>query len=186
MKKLILFTCVSAFTASVWAGDPMAIAKQRARETSSAVSASQPVPSHAQPSQPSAAPAPPNPALVAMQLNVSNLAADLATLQTDPTKKQPLINDLNLAAQGTSPSKDSVGKLAGDFSTALTGKSLSPEQRTKLAQYLRAVSNSSHLAPAQQRTVLDDVQKILQAGGISPDDTARLVADFKTLATETK
>lgn len=182
MKQFVTLICATSVVASALAGDPMVIARERAKETSQAVSSGQPVPSRA--AQP--APAPPNPALMAMQVNISNLAADLATLQADPSKKQPLINDLNAAALGASPSKASLGRLAGDFTTALTGKSLSAEQRTKLAQYLRAVSNSSHLSPAQQRTVLDDAQKILQAGGVSADDSAKVIADFKAIAAETK
>ena len=186
MKQFVTLICATSVVASALAGDPMVIARERAKETSQAVSSGQPVPSRA--AQPAAqpAPAPPNPALMAMQVNISNLAADLATLQADPSKKQPLINDLNAAALGASPSKASLGRLAGDFTTALTGKSLSAEQRTKLAQYLRAVSNSSHLSPAQQRTVLDDAQKILQAGGVSADDSAKVIADFKAIAAETK
>ena len=184
MKPFVTLICATSVVASALAGDPMVIARERAKETSQAVSSGQPVPSRA--AQAAAQPAPLNPALMAMQLNISNLAADLATLQADPSKKQPLINDLNAAALGASPSKASLGKLAGDFTTALTGKSLSAEQRTKLAQYLRAVSNSSHLSPAQQRTVLDDAQKILQAGGVSADDSAKVIADFKAIAAETK
>jgi len=99
---------------------------------------------------------------------------DLAALQSGPSKKQPLINDLNAAVQGTSPSKTSTIKLADDLATALTGKTLSLEQRTKLAQYLRATFNSSHLSPAQQRMILEDTQKILQAAGISADDSGKL------------
>ena len=184
MKQFVTLICATSVVASALAGDPMVIARERAKETSQAVSSGQPVPSRA--AQAAAQPAPLNPALMAMQLNISNLAADLATLQADPSKKQPLINDLNAAALGASPSKASLGRLAGDFTTALTGKSLSAEQRTKLAQYLRAVSNSSHLSPAQQRTVLDDAQKILQAGGVSADDSAKVIADFKAIAAETK
>ena len=184
MKPFVTLICATSVVASALAGDPMVIARERAKETSQAVSSGQPVPSRA--AQAAAQPAPPNPALMAMQVNISNLAADLATLQADPSKKQPLINDLNAAALGASPSKASLGRLAGDFTTALTGKSLSAEQRTKLAQYLRAVSNSSHLSPAQQRTVLDDAQKILQAGGVSADDSAKVIADFKAIAAETK
>jgi len=188
MKKLLLLACVSACAASVWAGDPMVMIRDRAKETSQAVSAGQAPPSHSA-AQPGAAPsvsAPPSPAIVAMQQNIASLAGDLAALQTDPSKKQPLINDLSAAAQGTSPSKNALTKIAGDLAAALPGKKLSTEQCTKLAQYLRAFSNSAHVPPAQQRMLLEDLQKILAAGGISPDDSAKLVADFKTLAAETK
>lgn len=185
MKRLVIFSCASALACSAFAGDPMVMVRERAKDTSQAVSGGQPPPARAAaPAQP-AAPAP-NPALIAMQQNVASLASDLAALQADALKKQPLINDLNAAAQGTSPSKASVTKLVGDLSSALSGKKLSSEQCTKLAQYLRAFFNSSRVSPAQQRTILEDLQKILSAAGISADDTAKIVADFKTIAAEVK
>lgn len=185
MKRLLVLSCISALAVSAFAGDPMVMVRERAKETSQAVSSGQPPPARS--AAPAQNPVPaPNPALIAMQQNISSLASDLASLQGDSSKKQPLINDLNAAAQGTSPSKTSVTKLAGDLSTALSGKKFSTEQCTKLAQYLRAFFNSSHVTPAQQRTILDDLQKILPAGGVSADDTAKIVADFKTIAAEVK
>ncbi len=185
MKCFFLLACASALTSSALAGDPMVMVRERAKDTSQAVSGGQPPPSRAAAPAPPAAPAP-NPALIAMQQNVASLASDLAALQADALKKQPLINDLNAAAQGTSPSKASVTKLVGDLGTALSGKKLSSEQCTKLAQYLRAIFNSSHVTPAQQRTILEDLQKILTANGVAADDAAKVVADFKAVAAEVK
>ncbi len=185
MKRFLVLSCLSALAGSAFAGDPMVMVRERAKETSQAVSAGQPPPGRA------AAPAqnippPPNPALIAMQKNVASLAGDLAALQADPLKKQPLINDLNAAAQGISPSKASVEKLASDLGTALSGKKLSPEPCAKIAQYLRAFFNSSHVTPAQQRTILDDLQKLLSSAGVTADNAARVVADFKAIAAEVK
>lgn len=186
MKRLFAFSCLVTLAGSALAGDPMVMVRERAKETSQAVGSGQPVPSHAQPAQPNTAPAQPSPALLAMQQNVASLAGDLAALQGDASKRQPLINDLNAAAQGTSPSKASVDKLASDFSSALAGKKLPAEQCAKLAQYLRAFFNSSHVTPGQQRTILEDLPKILSAGGVAAADSARIVADFKAIAAEVK
>lgn len=186
MKRLVAFSCLVTLAGPALAGDPMAIARDRAKETSQAVSAGQPAPSHAQPAQPNAVSTPPSPALLALQQNVASLASDLAALQSDASKKQPLLNDLNAAAQGTSPSKTSVDKLVTDLSSALAGKKLPTESCAKLAQYLRAFFNSSHVAPAQQRTILEDLAKILSAGGVAAEDSTRIVADFKTIAAEVK
>ena len=46
--------------------------------------------------------------------------------------------------------------------------------------------NGSHLSSAQQQMVLDAVQKILSDGGVSTDDSAKVISDLKAIATETK
>lgn len=184
MKRLVALVCASTLASLAFAGDPMVMVRERAKSTSQQVGGS---PAPSRPGGPAQNPAPaPNPALIAMQQNITSLAGDLAALQTDASKKQPLINDLNAAAQGTSPSKTSTTKLAGDLSAALFGKKLSTEQCTKLAQYLRAFFNSSHVAPGQQRMILEDLQKTLTSAGVSADDTTKIVADFKTIAAEVK
>lgn len=193
MKRLFILACSSALAATTFAGDPMTIARQRAKDVSSqatarenqAINANTATP-QPQPAAPQYTTPQPNPALAATQLNISNIAKDLEALQADPLKKQPLINDLGVAAQGTSPSKASVSKLTDDLASVLGGKNLSKEQRTKLAQYLRAFFNSSHVAPAQQRTILDDLQKLFQSAGVSVDDATKVVNDFKAIAAETK
>jgi hypothetical protein len=189
MKRFVILAGISVFAATTLA-DPYTSAKSQAKRAVSQTQARQAETMGAQPATtppPQTAPAQPSPALVAMQLNVSNIAADLESLQKDPLKKQPLINDLHAAAQGTSPSKGSVSKLTDDLAATLPGKTtLSPEQRTKLAQYLRAVFNASHVAPAQQRTILDDAQKILQTAGVSAEDATKVIYDFKAIAAETK
>ena len=193
MKRLILLACASALAATTFAGDPMTIARQRAKDVSSqaparenqAINANLGTPQPQPAAPPNTAPQP-NPALAAMQLNVANIAKDLEALQADPLKKQPLINDLGAAAQGTNPSKASVSKLTDDLASALGGKNLSPEQRTKIAQSLRAFFNSSHVSPAQQRTLLDDLSKLFPSAGVSADDTTKIVNDFKAIAAETK
>jgi len=179
--------------AAALAGDPMTIARQRARDVSTqaparenqAINANLGTPQPTPTAPPNAA-AQPNPALAATQLNISNIAKDLEALQADPLKKQPLINDLVAAAQGTNPSKTSVAKLTDDLASVLGGKNLTPEQRTKLAQLLRAFFNSSHVSPAQQRTLLDDLSKLFQSAGVSADDATKIVSDFKAIAAETK
>jgi len=182
MKHLIILAGASALVLSAMA-DPYTITKQRAKSVSGQAPAPQARPAPAAPSQ--SAPAP-NPALVAMQQNISSLANDLAVLQADPLKKQPLINDLSAAVQRTNPSKTTVARLADDLAKALAGKKLTQEQRMKFAQCLRAIFNSSHVSPAQQRTILEDAQKILQAAGVTADAATAVVADLKAVAAETK
>ena len=190
MKRILTFACLATLATTNLPGQYIQATKQARRvvnqvgerqaETQATPTAPTAPPPQAMP------PPPPNPALVALQLNISNLATDLAGLQTNPIKKQPLINDLSVAVQGASPAQTSVAKLTDDLAAGLTGKSLSVEQRTKLAQYLRAIFNSSHVSPAQQRAIFEDAPKILQAGGVSADNAAKVVADLKAVAAETK
>ena len=194
MKSILCFTAAMVAVTSLQAQDQGVQIRQRAQAVSGQVTErnmqGMPPGSRYNPNPaaiPAPNPAPPaDPAISALQQNISNIATDLEGLQTDPAKKQALINDLNLAAVGTSPSKASVGKLAGDLAGLVSAKSLSPEQRTRMAQYLRAIFNSSHLAPSQQQMVLSQTQKILQAAGVSSEMTAGIVSDFKAIAAETK
>jgi chorismate mutase len=149
----------------------------RQRALSGQESAAQPAP---------AAPAQPDPALAATLQNIARLQADLASLESDPARKQPLINDFNAAAQGTHSSEQSASDLARDLATAIGGKQLSPEHLKKLAQDSHAIFNSSHLTPAQQKAVLEDVQKTLQSNGAPPDLAMKVVEGFKAVAAETK
>ena len=63
---------------------------------------------------------------------------------------------------------------------------MSEDRLKKLAQYLHAIFNSSHLSQTQQQTVFDAMRKILQDGGVSPEDAATVVTDAKAVAAETK
>jgi hypothetical protein len=128
----------------------------------------------------------PDPVLAATLQNIANLQRDLAGLQTDPARKQPLLNDLAAAALGTRPSNRALAKLAADLATALQGKHLSPDQLKKLAQNTRAICNSSHLSEKQRQTIFEEVQRILQDGGVPADDAAKVANDFKTIAAETQ
>jgi hypothetical protein len=90
------------------------------------------------------------------------------------------------AAQGAKPQAASISKLADDLATAIAGKEKLRAPQPKLAQYVHAIFNSSHLTTAQQQMIFDGVQKILNDGGASPDETANVVSDIKTIASETK
>jgi sulfur relay (sulfurtransferase) DsrC/TusE family protein len=79
-----------------------------------------------------------------------------------------------------------VTKVAQNLAAAVAGNQKLHAQHQKLAQYVHAMFNSSHLSPAQQQMVLDAVQKILSDGGVSTDDSAKVISDLETIATETK
>ena len=69
---------------------------------------------------------------------------------------------------------------------AMIGNEKLRPQHQKLAQVVHAICNSSHLSPAQQQKIFDDVQTLLQNGGVPPDDATNVVNDIRTIATETK
>jgi hypothetical protein len=184
MKTFTAFVCALFVAGSASAQGVYNMAKQQAKRVAG---------NEAMPSAPQAPPQnvspQPDPALEATLRNVASLRADFETLGSSPTNAadaQPLVNDLTAAAQGRQPSPASISKLAKDLMAVIAGNNKLRAQPQKLAQYAHAVFNSSHLSPAQQQMVCDAVQKILQDGGAPPDDTANVINDFKTIATETQ
>jgi len=168
--------------------DVYSSALQKARNVADQNNARQGITGQPAPPPPPAA-AQPDPVLAATLQNITNLQADLAMLQTDPGRKQPLINDLNAAAAGQRPSNESVSRLVDDLAPVLSGKTLPPDQLRKIAQALHAFCNSSHLSEAQQRTLLTDTAKNLQAPGSTPADDPRLAkleADLRAIIAATK
>jgi hypothetical protein len=183
---------MGSFCALLVAGSAFAqnysIAKQQARNAAAREAQNQqainPTPPTAQVAPPPANPQP-NPALEATLRNIANLRADFERLGSNPTNRQPLINDLTAAAQGTKAKPASVSTLAESLAVVAGNKKL-PAQHQKLAQNIHAIFNSSHLSAAQQQQVLDGVQKTLLDGGVSADDTAKVISNLKTIASETK
>jgi hypothetical protein len=194
MKTPIAFFCALCVANSVLA-DSYSEAIRQAKDVSAKVTradqGNQPstVPSRAAPSQSNPQP---DPVLEATLRNIASLHADFAALgnlaatNSTATQKQLLLNDLATAAQGTKPSPASISKLADDLVMATAGKEKSDASQQKLAQYVHAIFNSSQLSAVQQQMIFDDVPKILQSGGASPDDATNVVNDIKTIATETK
>jgi hypothetical protein len=191
MKKAAVIFCALLAAGGVFA-DVYNIAKQQARNVAAGnpPQGSAPPPASSQP--PPQNNPPPNPALEATLKNISNLRVDfdslgtLAELKSDSPQKKLLLNDLIIAAQGTKPSDASISALADKLAAALAGKDAMKPQHAKLAQEIHAVFNSSHLTTEQQQKIFDDVQKILQDGGASADDTINIISGIKTIATETK
>ena len=75
----------------------------------------------------------------------------LKTLMSSQTNRQPMINDLTEAAQGTKPSPASVSTLADDLAPVVAGNKQLHAQHQKLAQNVHAIFNSSHLSPRSSR-----------------------------------
>jgi hypothetical protein len=186
MKAFLVCVAVFSLFSFSACGQAEVIVRERAKSLANQNNTSQGVPTPARTPTPQAPMPQPNPALNATLQNIASLQADLAGLEGDPAKKQSLINNLSAAPQGSRPSKTSVSRLADDLATALAGKKVIPEHQKKLAQYLRAMLNSSHLSPAQQRTILADVPKILQSGGVPAEDAMKIANDLKAIALETK
>jgi hypothetical protein len=137
-------------------------------------------------------PPPTDPALQATLRNIESLRTDFAAVgnadaaSSLTVHKQLLTNDLAIAAQGAKPQPASISKLADDLITAISGKEKLRTPQPKLAQYIHAIFNSAHLTTAQQQMIFTGVQKILTDGGSSPDETANVVNDIKTIASETR
>jgi hypothetical protein len=190
MKTLIAFFCALLVANFASAQGAYNMAIQQARNAaasenknqqaigSSGQSASAPTPASNPNPQPS-------PALEATLQNIANLRADFENFADGQTNRQPLINDMTAAAQGSKAAPTNVSKLAEHLASVAANKNLQPQQQ-KLAQSVHAIFNSSHLTTAQQQMVCDGVQKILQNGGVLSDDVTNVINDLKTIATETK
>jgi hypothetical protein len=186
MKMLPVIFCALFVAGSVSAQGVYNMAKQQAKNVANNESAQQGGYPPAAPAQSNPQPAPPDPALQATLRNISNLRVDFEDFDSNPTNTVALVKDLNEAAQGAKPPATDVAKLAQDLATTIAGNQKLHAQHQKLAQYAHAMFNGSHLSPAQQQMVLDAVKKILTDGGVSTDDSAKVISDLKTIATETK
>lgn len=182
MKIFLTIFCALLVAGSASAQGVYNMAKQQAKNVANGESA--------QPNQPAAPPQynppPPDPMLQATLRNINNLRVDFTDLDSNQTNSLPLAKDLTEAAQGAKPSPADVTKLAQNLAAAVAGNQKLHAQHQKLAQYVHAMFNSSHLSPAQQQMVLDAMQKILSDGGVSTDDSAKVISDLETIATETK
>ena len=142
------------------------------------------------PSAPPAAPA--DPLLGAERQNIANLATDISALckapagSVDPLLKLALLNDLSAAAQGVKPAKETVEKLATDFSAAVAGHNLSAAVQTKLAQSLHGLMNSAKLGVAQLHLMPTLVQNALTHAGVAADLATNVVDDLKAVSAQTK
>jgi hypothetical protein len=194
MKLFLALVCVCSMAGSLPAQVNYSVAIRQARNAAAnETAANQKLLDNppAQPPQNNPAP-PPDPALQATLQNIESLRNDFTAIggaaanASLTVQKQTLTNDLAIAAQGAKPQAASISKLADDLTTAIAGKEKFRAPQPKLAQFIHAISNSSHLTTAQQQMIFDGVQKILNDGGAPPDETANVVNDIKTIASETK
>ena len=193
MKLFIALTC-ALFMANSLLADPYSAAIRQAKNASAKETAANrqlmdnPPPA----APPQNNPPPTDPALQATLRNIESLRTDFAAIgnadaaSSLTVHKQLLTNDLAIAAQGAKPLPASISKLADDLTTAIAGKEKLRAPQPKLAQFIHAIFNSAHLTAAQQQMIFNGVQKILTDGGASPDETANVVNDIKTIASETK
>ena len=192
MKPFIALACALGLANSLLA-DPYSAAIRQAKNVSAKeTAANQQLMDNPPPAAPPQNNPPPNPVLQATLQNIDNLRNDFAAIgnaaaNTPLTaQKKTLTNDLATAAQSAKPQPASIAKLADDLATAIAGKEKLRAPQPKLAQFVHAIFNSSHLTAAQQKMIFDGVHKILTDGGASPEETADVVNDIKTIASETK
>jgi len=188
--------------AGVSQADPYNIAKQQAHRASDQNTAEQqriqnasggPAQSGAAAPAPAPGAPPMDPMLQATLNNINSLQADFATFSSsasdkpDPAQKISLLNNLSQAAQSKKAPSEAVKKLADDLQAAVSGKKkLAAASQKKLAAEVHALFNSSHLTDAQQKTMFDDVQKILTEAGATLDDAVNVVTDLRKIAEATK
>jgi hypothetical protein len=195
MKRLIALTCLWLMAGSLVAQVNYSVAIRQAKTAAATETAANQKlldnPPPAPPPQNNPNPAP-DPALQVTLQNIESLRNDFTAIgrAADATAlaalKQPLTNDLAIAARGAKPQAASISRLADDLTTAIAGKEKLRAPQPKLAQFVHAIFNGSQLTTAQQQMIFNGVQKILTDGGGSPEETANVVNDIKTIASETK
>ena len=189
MKTIVMFVLTCFFAGTAYAD----IYSQAIKQAHN-VANGQPRQGAPPPPPPAAPPnnTPPDPALQATLQNIANLRNDfdvlgnVSDLKSDSPLKQSLLTDLNVAAQGAKPLPVSVANLADHLATAVAGKKEMQPQHAKLAQDVHAIFNRSHLSDAQQQAVSDNIEKILQNGGVASDQIANVMEGITKIASETK
>ena len=187
MKKMLVIGCAAIAAVSLRA-DVYSIATQEARNVANGKTPSGGANPNYQTPPPAANPPanpPPNPALEATLQNIAALRTDFANLGTNPTNTAALRNDLAAAAQTAKPPAAAVTKLTQDLAAVVAANQSLKTGHQQLAQFVHALFNSSHLSPAQQQTVLDQVRKILQGGGVPAAEIAKVLDDLKAIAAAT-
>jgi hypothetical protein len=167
--------------------------KERAKRIRDANNASQGVaPGTAPaPTAPAPPPAPTGPRTMdpAQQQLVDKVQSDLFGIKSDtpatPDQKQSLETDLLTLAKGvTKPSKESVGKLAGDMVAALSAKNVTVKDHAQLARAMNVVMNNGNVTLAQAQAFVTTTQKILQTGGVGEAEVTTVVADLKAIVSD--
>jgi len=192
MKVFAVLFCAVSIIGAAFGQNYNSAVKQAHNAVNQTESASQ---GSTQPTQPPPSAQPPSsqnpaqpmdPTLAATLQNISSLRADFDAMRGNFTPKS-LTNDLMSATVNLKkPSADVVANLAGDLQTAIAGNEKMQTQCQKLAQDVHAIFNSYQLSPTQQQSVENDVQKILQDGGVASDKISAVVDDLKAVANETK
>jgi hypothetical protein len=122
--------------------------------------------------------------------NISKIKAALAALKPGssaaPEKKQQLIKDLAVAARTTKPSLPTVTKFVDTLAAALGENSLGEPEQERLAQNLNSVFNSKALPASQFDKIIEDVQAILQVGGVKRSVAAGIAGNLKAVGAEVR
>lgn len=191
MKTSILLTLFAALIAqqSFGQGAQADMIKRRAKETVNQNNVRQGVPPPA-PVVPHTAPPPAGNAapVVTQAASISRLTSDIAgfklnTAATDSQKQQFTIA-LAQAARGTKPSLGTVKRFVDSSTAALITATLASEHQARLAQNLDAVMNARSLTQMQFDKTIDDVQAILEVGGVKRSTAVSVAADLKSVGAE--
>lgn len=195
MKKLFVVSFVvgSIASSSFGQGAQADMIKRRAKETVNQNNVRQGVPSPAQ-AAPRPAVTPPvkagTNAMPAAVQGAAKLKADLAGFKPDtgatPEQKQQFSTDLTQTARGVKPAPATVKKFADSLTAALVGTTLTPEQQTRLAQNLDGVCNAKAFPARQFDQIIEDVQAILEVGGVKRATALSVAADLKAIGTEVR
>ena len=192
MKKILTLALLGELLAkpSFGQGAQGAQAIRRAKETVNQNNVRQGVPPPAQLTPrpaPSAHPGATPPALT-QAASIAKLTADIAgykpNVAATAEQKQQMIIDMAQSARGRKPTLGTVKHFVDSLTAALTTATLAPEQQTRLAQDIEGVFNAKSFSALQFDKTIDDIQAILEVGGVKRNTAASVAADLKAVGAE--
>ena len=120
-----------------------------------------------------------------IQKLVTDLQAIRATSTVTPDMVKQLVKDTAILLEGsTKPSSASVSTLITDFQNFTADGKLTVLEKAKLQKDLNQVLTEANIPKAEVAAVVDDVQVIIDASGVTASDVQTIYGDIVDIVTE--
>jgi hypothetical protein len=125
----------------------------------------------------------------AQRAQIARLTADLNSLrlasQIMPAQKEQLLNGLRASALGTrKPAEAALNQLVDHLLTVWPTQGFTVQQKAQLAIDLNRILNAGDLSPPDTQLVINDARRIFQASGMSSQAVETLTRDLSLIAVQ--